>query len=64
MAVVVLVVGGAIRDTHGEERDEGGDEIDGGVRCLGEHAERPGEKAGKQLECSDDERGKHGEESG
>jgi hypothetical protein len=55
VAVVVLVVGGAVGDLDGEEGDGGGDEIDGGVGGLGEHAERAGEKAGDQLEQGESE---------
>ena len=34
VAVVVVVVGGAVGDADGEEGDGGGDEIDGGVGGL------------------------------
>ena len=64
VAVVVLIVGGAVGDLHGEEGDGGGDEVDGGVRGFGEHAERTGEEAGDELEDGDDEGGEHGEEGG
>ena len=39
MAVGVIVVGGAVGGADGEEGDGGGDEVDGGVRGLGQHAE-------------------------
>jgi hypothetical protein len=35
MAVVVVLVGGAVGDLDGEEGDDGGDEVDAGVRRLG-----------------------------
>ena len=64
MAVVVVVVGGAVGDLDGEEGDGGGDEVDAGVGGLGEHAERAGEDAGEELEEGDAEGGEDGEERG
>ena len=64
MAVVVLVVGGAVGDADGEEGDGGGDEVDAGVGGLGEHAERAGEDAGEELEEGDAEGGEDGGERG
>ena len=41
MAVVVVVIGWAVRDADGEERDYSSEQIDARVRGFGEHAERP-----------------------
>ena len=61
VAVAVVVVGGAVGGLDGEEGDGGGDEIDGGVGGLGQHAERAGEEPGDELEQGDDGGGAHGE---
>ena len=59
-----LVVGGPVGDADGEEGDGGGDEVDAGVRGLGEHAERAGKDAGEELEQGDGEGGEDGGERG
>ncbi len=64
VAVVVVLVGGAVGDLDGEEGDGGGAEVDAGVGGLGEHAEGAGEEAGKELEQGDDQRGEDGQERG
>ena len=53
VTVGVVGVGGAVGDLDGEESDCGADQVDGGVSGLGEHAERAGEEAGKELEEGD-----------
>jgi hypothetical protein len=60
VTVVVIFVGGAVGHLDGEEGDGGGDEVDGGVRRLAQHAERAGEQAGEQLEQGDDRGGGDG----
>ena len=64
VAVVVLLVGGAVGDADGEEGDGGGDEVDAGVGGFGEHAERAGEDAGDELEQRDGRGGEHRGERG
>jgi len=53
MTVVVVLVGGAVGDADGDEGNGGGDEVDAGVRGLAQHAERPGEGTGNELEQGD-----------
>ena len=44
VAVVVLAVGGADRDPHREQRQQGGDEVGRRVRRLGDEAERAADR--------------------
>ena len=62
VAVVVIFVGGPVGDLDREERDGGGDEIDGGVRGLGQHTERSGEDSGEQFEQRNNARGDDGKD--
>ena len=64
VAVVVVFVGGAVGHLDGEEGEGCGDEVDGRVRGLGEHAEGPGEETGDELENGDEEGSEYGEEGG
>ena len=64
VAVVVVCVGGAVGDLDREQGDGGGDEVDGGMGRLAQHAERAGEHAGEQLEQRDDACSDDGENCG
>jgi len=39
VAIGVVGVGGLVGDAHGEVGDDGGDEVEAGVRSLGEHTQ-------------------------
>ena len=64
VAVVVLLVGRADRDADGEERQQRGDEVRGGVRRLGEEGERAGGEAGAELERDQEAGGDDAEPGG
>ncbi len=64
VAVLVLLVGRAHRDTDREERQERRDEIGPGVCSLGQQAQRTGYEAGDELDRHEEDRGEHGEGGG
>jgi hypothetical protein len=46
MAVGVILVSGFIRDADGEERQRGAQQVESGMRSVGEHAEAARQQAG------------------
>ena len=62
VAVVVVLIGRLVGNLDGEQRDDGGKQVDGRMGRFGQHAQRAGEDAGEELEQRNHTGSEHGED--